>query len=136
MTKKYGYKGMNNDTETCERCGKTDLKKVMWLIELDPDGGELGEAFAVGTTCGATLLGYTQKDFNKATKSAVLELERKKSWAVQNHPLTKEAKTLRKELQKTLSGRELRKSTEFIKTKEMMTQAKNEVYSQEFNIKL
>lgn len=136
MTKKYAYKGTNNDTENCEICGRNDLKKVMWLIELDPDGGELGEAFAAGTTCGAKLLGYTQKDFNKAIKTASENMENKKRFVYHNHPLMKEAKEIRKDLQKTLSGRELRKSPEFIRTKEMMNQAREKAYNQNYTIQL
>jgi hypothetical protein len=59
MTKQYKLKGINGDSDTCELCGKTNLKKVMWLAELDPDGNELGFVFAVGTTCGAKKLGLS-----------------------------------------------------------------------------
>lgn len=134
MTKKYAYKGTNQDTETCEVCGRTDLKKVMWLVELDPNGNELGEAFATGTTCGSKLLGYSQKDFTKATKEAARTLEQQKTWAYHNHPLYKKAWAIRKELQKTLSGRALRKSPEFIKTKEMMNQANKEANAQDYKV--
>jgi hypothetical protein len=136
MTKKYAYKGTNNDKESCDICGRTNLKKVMWLAELDESGNELGHVIAVGTTCGATLLDYSNKDFAKAIKSAAQDLEKKKSAVYHNHPLKKEALKIRKELQKTLSGRALRKSSEFIKTKEMMRQARQEAYSQDFTITL
>jgi hypothetical protein len=134
MTKKYAYKGTNSDKESCDVCGRTGLKKVIWLAELDVDGNELGHVIAAGTTCGATLLGYSQKNFTKAIKSANQILEQKKSAAYHNHPLNKEAWKIRKELQKTLSGRALRKSAEFIRTKEMMRQARNEAYNQDFTI--
>lgn len=136
MTKKYAYKGTNNDQESCDVCGRVDLKKVMWLAELDADGNELGHIIATGTTCGAKLLGYSQKAFTKAIKTAAETLQQKRRAAYHNHPLNKEALKLRKELQKTLSGRLLRKSTEFIKTKEMMQQAHQEANSQEFTIAL
>jgi hypothetical protein len=130
--KKYAYKGTNEDHDTCLVCGRSGLKKVMWLVELDPDGGEIGEAFAVGTSCGPTLLGYTQRAFNKAIKSATAEIANKKRFAYYNHPLYREALQIRKELQKTLSGRELRRSSEFLETKILLRQARQEAHSIEF----
>ncbi len=58
MTKKYTLKGINSDSETCQICGKTGLKKVMWLDRLDPEGNETGIVIATGTTCGAKALGF------------------------------------------------------------------------------
>lgn len=57
MNKKYTLKGINNDSDTCEICGKVELKRVMWLAELDADGGETHNIIAAGTTCGAVALG-------------------------------------------------------------------------------
>lgn len=69
MTKQYKLRGINADHDTCEICGKTNLKKVMWLVELDPDGGELGQPFAAGTTCGAKLLGLRQRNEAKISRT-------------------------------------------------------------------
>ncbi len=58
--KRYALKGINDDSTQCAICGKVELKRVMWIIELSEDGSEVGDAFPCGTTCGATMLGYTQ----------------------------------------------------------------------------
>jgi hypothetical protein len=58
--KRYALKGINDDSTQCAICGKVELKRVMWIIELSEDGSELGDAFPCGTTCGAKMLGYTQ----------------------------------------------------------------------------
>lgn len=68
MTKRYALKGINDDENTCAVCGKVELKRVMWLVELDADGNEFGEAFHVGTTCGAKLLGYSHSKVSTAIK--------------------------------------------------------------------
>lgn len=70
----YKLKGINEDQDYCEICGKTNLKKVMWLAELDEDNNELGHVFAAGTTCGASKLGISQgsktRDENAVTTLA------------------------------------------------------------------
>lgn len=60
----YRIKGINNDVETCECCGKTGLKRVVWLVSVTQDGEE-SEATPYGTTCAAKRLGV------KGTKSQV-----------------------------------------------------------------
>lgn len=59
-TKRYALKGVNDDESECSVCGKVELKRVMWLVELDSDGNPVGDAFHCGTTCGAKLMGYSQ----------------------------------------------------------------------------
>ena len=54
----YILKGINSDTETCSKCGKTGLKRVMWLERTDADGNGTGDIDAYGTTCGAKALGF------------------------------------------------------------------------------
>lgn len=135
--RKYGYKGTNNDYDTCEVCGKTNLNKVMWLVELDSDGGEIGEAFAVGTTCGAKLLGYSQKDFNKATRNAAEVLRHKQNYAERHHPLTVQADRERKEKRQAgLSIREIRKLPDYQRWTKMYNQAREEVQAQDFIVEL
>ena len=63
--KRYGLKGINDEATECSVCGKIELKRVMWLVELAEDGSELGEVFPVGTTCGAKLLGYSAAKMRK-----------------------------------------------------------------------
>lgn len=57
MEKRFSLKGINDEESVCSVCGKVELRRVMWLVELDADGGEIGEPFHCGTTCGAKLMG-------------------------------------------------------------------------------
>ena len=54
----YQIKGINSDQETCDNCGKVNLKRVVWLESLNTDGNGTGEVIAVGTTCAAKLTGF------------------------------------------------------------------------------
>ena len=69
MSKRYGLKGINDDENECSVCGKVELKRVMWIVELDSDSCEVGEPFACGTTCGAKLMAQKITTVNKAVKS-------------------------------------------------------------------
>lgn len=71
--KRYALKGVNDDQHECSVCGRVELKRVMWLVSLDADGNQEGEAFHCGTTCGAKLLGYTQSKIK--TKVSHFEYE-------------------------------------------------------------
>lgn len=53
---RYRYLGTDDAESTCSCCGKQNLKRVVWLVELDEDGNELGEPRHYGTTCAAHLL--------------------------------------------------------------------------------
>ena len=68
MTRQYKLKGINDDHDTCEICGKTELKRVMWLVEVSEDGDEITEAFPAGLICGAKLLGIKSKNEAKVSK--------------------------------------------------------------------
>ena len=46
---------INDDTDTCQKCGKTNLKRVMWLQVED------GEPVAYGVDCAAKALGLDGK---------------------------------------------------------------------------
>ena len=69
MTAQYTYqiKGINSDTDTCECCGKTGLKKVVWIVELDQDNNETALPMAYGTTCAAKKLSLNTTGGSKAT---------------------------------------------------------------------
>ena len=78
--KKYRIKGVNDDHDTCDLCGKTGLKKVVWMVELDSEGDEIGTAAPYGTCCAAKLLAYTNQPLIAKTKNAqILELQRRRS---------------------------------------------------------
>lgn len=53
---RYRYLGTNDDVGSCSCCGKQNLKRVVWLAELDADGNEVGEPGHYGTTCAGHLL--------------------------------------------------------------------------------
>ena len=47
---------INDDTDTCSCCGRTNLKRVVWIrdnVESDPT--------AYGTGCAATAMGFARK---------------------------------------------------------------------------
>lgn len=46
--------GINDDADTCGVCGKSGLKRVMWIERED------GEIIQMGTTCGARELGMNK----------------------------------------------------------------------------
>lgn len=81
MAKRYALKGINDDRTECEVCGKIELKRVMWLVELDEEGNEVGDAFHCGTTCGAKLMKRKLSAVNKAVREFDGKLYRQKEWA-------------------------------------------------------
>ncbi len=50
--------GTSNDFDSCENCGRENLKRVVVLGVLDADGTSISE-MRVGTQCAATLTGKT-----------------------------------------------------------------------------
>lgn len=58
MGRQYKIKGINDDVDTCTACGKTNLKRVAWLVALDSEGGEDGDAFPVGMDCAGKMLSW------------------------------------------------------------------------------
>ena len=51
----WKVKGTNDDSDTCELCGKHPIKRVVWMAQLDADGNE-GQVQAIGRCCAAKLL--------------------------------------------------------------------------------
>lgn len=74
--KRYALKGINDDRSECAVCGKIELKRVMWLIELDAEGTEVGDAFHCGTTCGAKLMQRKQTVVNTVVKNFDTEVRK------------------------------------------------------------
>ena len=57
---KYKVYGINDDTDTCEVCGKTNLKRVIWLMPLDAEGNEVAaQPMPVGTDCAGRMMGWS-----------------------------------------------------------------------------
>lgn len=71
--RRYALKGVNDDETECSVCGKIELKKVMWLVELDEEGCEICEPFPAGTTCGANLMRRKISHVRQAAKSYSLQ---------------------------------------------------------------
>ena len=68
QTKNLKIMGINDDSDTCECCGKTNLKKVVWIAEADIDGNVFTEPVAYGTTCAGKILGVRKRS-QKAVES-------------------------------------------------------------------
>jgi hypothetical protein len=84
--KRYALKGINDDAHECAVCGKVELRRVMWLVELDADGNEASEPFHCGTTCGAKLLGYTQSKISTKVKNYAGLVWAKREEMYRSHP--------------------------------------------------
>ena len=56
--KKYRIVGINDDQDSCLCCGRTGLKRVVWMIPLDVDGNADGTPEHYGTSCAARIAGY------------------------------------------------------------------------------
>lgn len=67
--KQYACVAINDECSECSVCGRVELKRVMWLVTLDAEGNKDSDAFPVGTSCGATMLGYTQSKINTFAKN-------------------------------------------------------------------
>lgn len=74
--KKYACVAINDECTECSVCGRAELKRVMWLVTLDGDGNKDGDAFPVGSSCGATMLGYTQSKIGTFAKNFAHEIWR------------------------------------------------------------
>jgi len=66
----WRVKGVVTDTDTCEHCGRTGLKRVVAMVPLDADGNEHGDAAYFGTGCA---IGYIKRGTirGKVTRDAV-----------------------------------------------------------------
>lgn len=77
MDRKYKVKGINDEHDTCECCGKTGLKRVVWLAPLDEDGQEICDPAPYGNVCAAYLLGITKERGGKSNARLTRALEAK-----------------------------------------------------------
>ncbi len=91
MSKKYGLVAINDEQDHCTICGKVQLKRVMWLAELDIDGNIIDDAFNCGTTCGAKLLKVSTSKLNTKVKNAQAQIDRQREWLQSQHPAQKKA---------------------------------------------
>lgn len=79
---RYFLVAVNDEESTCAVCGRVELKRVMWIR--DAEAGL--EPFAVGTTCGAKLLGIPAAKVNTTVKNYNSLVERKHYSLYINHP--------------------------------------------------
>ena len=123
----YGLKAINDEATECEVCGKVELKRVMWIVELDTDNNEQGNPFAVGTTCGSKLLSYTQSKVNTICNTFEHNVYQAKQALINSHPASKEANELIKQLNAItprLSYAERKVHPMYIQMKEKQAEAK------------
>lgn len=86
--KQYTLKGINDDVETCMQCGKTGLKRVMWLCELDGEGNETENIIHVGSVCGSKLLtGRKNKKAGDSLAKVSNGMRVAKKWHEKGHSL-------------------------------------------------
>ncbi len=135
--KRYALKGINDEKHECAVCGKVELKRVMWLVELDADGNETGEAFHCGTTCGAKLLGYTASKMATKVKGFDGEVQRKRDGMFWNHSSTKTANAVMAELNKlTLTFAERQAHPLYVEYKRLVADARTWADAQPVAIEL
>jgi hypothetical protein len=74
MPRMYKLVGTNDDQDSCCCCGRSGLKRVMWLVPLDEDGNPAGEPEHYGTSCAAKMLGWanhtSMKEVNQKAHEA------------------------------------------------------------------
>lgn len=91
--RRYQLLGVNDDETTCCICGRVELKRVMWLQEMDREGGRMGDPFWCGTTCGAKLLKgrYTASKLATVAKNYDYEVYRRRRDIYLTHPAKRQA---------------------------------------------
>jgi hypothetical protein len=81
----YRIHGMTDDTDTCEVCGKRELRRVVMLAVLDADGNA-EEIIYAGTTCAARKLAQRGKSIRAgriadAAAAAARLMDNARDWA-------------------------------------------------------
>lgn len=77
IKKTFRVMGINDDESYCSCCGKSGLKKVVWLAPVDGDGNTDGTAAPYGTTCAAYLLRITTDKATRTTRQLERAIEEK-----------------------------------------------------------
>ncbi|MGW5248400.1 hypothetical protein ACWEQN_32025 [Streptomyces sp. NPDC004129] len=81
---KWTIKGIVDDYDTCDCCGRRGLKRTVALMPLDADGNEDGTAEDVvyyGTSCAAIALSWTQGKVTDTARAAQAERDQRDNWA-------------------------------------------------------
>lgn len=92
MTTNYRIHGVTDDTDTCEVCGKIELRRVVMLAALDADGNTEEIVYA-GTTCAARMLAKrgkrtTAAKVRDAASAATLVAAQARKFAAEMAPLS------------------------------------------------
>ena len=66
----YTVHGTNDDHDTCSHCGKSGLKRVVWLSYNDVEGNSMGNPEPVGTSCAARLMKKTITNVTRLAEAA------------------------------------------------------------------
>jgi hypothetical protein len=72
--KSFKILGTNGDHDTCSLCGRTELRRVVWMAEVDADGS-VGSPEPVGTSCAARLMKCTATKVDRMATDADLARE-------------------------------------------------------------
>jgi hypothetical protein len=88
----YRLHGITDDTDTCEICGKVELRRVVMLAALDADGNTEEIVYA-GTTCAARALSKrgvrtTAAKVRDAAAAAARVADRAREFAAEFAPIT------------------------------------------------
>jgi hypothetical protein len=135
--KRYALKGINDEQHECAVCGRIELKHVMWLVERDADGCEIGIPFHCGTTCGAKLIGYTQSKINTAVKKYAANLKMIRYELQCNHPSHLKALELQEQLRAmTLTPSEKRSHPLTSQIMSLINEAREWASAQEISVPL
>ncbi|NEB76006.1 hypothetical protein G3I40_12350 [Streptomyces sp. SID14478] len=81
ITPQWIVKGVVDDSDTCECCGRTNLKRTVALMPLDAEGNEEGDVSYYGTSCAAVALGWSQTRVANAAGAATIKQESRDEWA-------------------------------------------------------
>lgn len=138
MAKRYALKGINDDVDFCDVCGKQGLKRVAWLIELNEEGEEAAAVpFNCGTTCASHLLGYTHSKVRTKFKNYDAEVARQRRKLMQRSDEYKKYSECLNELNRLdLFGRERWEHPLFDKMEAHHEAAREWAHAQEIAIEL
>ena len=62
--------GTSEEVTTCDCCGRADLKSTVVMVEIDPDGGQIGDEMYYGCVCAARHSGRPVREIRSEAKTA------------------------------------------------------------------
>jgi len=73
--RQYRIKGINDEQDTCDECGKTNLRRTVILAALDDEGNEDGEC-RVGVDCASRMMRTTTTKVKNEVATLTSTLDR------------------------------------------------------------